>query len=94
MHLLQVTLTAAATPLIPKAVTPANSATFSIFNVQNNAIHNCRIGDTSVSATRGLLLLANGGTFTATPALQFTGDLTEFYLFGTAGDVIDIMIFD
>jgi len=27
-------------------------------------------------------------------ALQFTGDLTEFYLFGTAGDVIDIMIFD
>lgn len=96
MYLLQVTLLATATPIIPKAVVPANSKSFSVFVIQNNAAHTVRVGDSSVSATRGIVLLAGpgGGSQTITPALQYSGDLTEFYLFGTAADVIDVMILD
>jgi hypothetical protein len=28
------------------------------------------------------------------PALQYSGDLTEFYVNGTAGDILDIMVLD
>ena len=94
MRLLQVTLTSVATPIIPKAVVPANSLPYQIFVIQNNATHNCRVGDASVTATRGILLLANGGSQTLTPALEYSGDMTEFYIFGTPGDVIDVMILD
>ncbi len=99
MYLLQVTLVATATPVIPKAVVPANSRSFSMICVQNNAAANVRVGDSTVSATRGILLAppsggGQGGSITLTPSLQFTGDLCEFYLFGTAGQVIDLLIFD
>lgn len=98
MYLLQITLGAAATPVIPKAVVPGNSRAFSVLVIQNNSAANVRIGDSTVSATKGILLLTNagggGGSQTITPSLQYTGDLTEFYLFGTAGSVIDIMVFD
>src|SRR5271170_3942108 len=97
MHLLQITVGGAATPLIPKAVVPANSAAFSICVIQNNSAINVRVGDSSVSATKGILLLGNagggGGSQTITPSLQYSGDLTEFFFFG-AGAVIDVMIFD
>ncbi len=43
-----------------------------------------------MSATRGILLLANGGTITVAPALEYTSDLYEWFVFGTAADVIDI----
>lgn len=99
MYLQQVTLTAVATPVIPKAVVPANSRSFSVFTIQNNSAAAVRVGDSTVSATRGILLDpsnagAAGGAYTITPALQFTGDLTEFYLFGASGSVIDLMIHD
>lgn len=100
MYLLQVTLLATATPIIPKAVVPANSRTFSVFVVQNNTSGAVRVGDTSVSATRGILLDPPpsagkaGGSQNLVPALEFTGDLTEFYLFGTAAQVVDIMVCD
>jgi len=99
MYLLQITLGSGPTPVIPKAAVPANSRSFSVLTFQNNAAAAVRVGDSTVSATRGILLDpsnagAAGGTYTITPALQFTGDLTEFYLFGTAGQVVDVMVHD
>ncbi len=96
MHLLQITVGANATPIIPKAVVPANSASWSCVIVQNNSAANVRVGDSSVSSTKGILLASGspGGSVTITPSLQYTGDLQEFYLFGTAGSVIDVMVFD
>ena len=92
MHLLQITVGALATPIIAKAVVPANSAAFSLVSIQNNGGSSIRVGDSSVSATKGILILA-GGSMTLTPSLSYTGDLTEFYIFG-AGATVDILVLD
>ena len=91
MHLLQITVGANATPVIPKAVVPANSASWSCLVIQNNSGGTPRLGDSTVSATKGIVLTST--PLIITPSLQYTGDLMEFFLFG-AGAVIDIMVFD
>ena len=66
MHLLQITLGSGATPIIPKAVVPANSASWSMLIIQNNAGHVVRVGDSTVSATKGIALASGspGGSLT------------------------------
>ena len=91
MHLLQITVGAIKTPLIPTAVVPANSAAWSCIVVQNNSGVTTRMGDSSVSATKGIVLSST--PLIITPSLQYTGDLMEFFLFG-AGAVIDILVLD
>jgi hypothetical protein len=95
MHMLKITIATTSTkqPIIPLAVVPANSASFSIFLAQNNGSHIMYLGDASVSTTNSIQLQP-GGSLTATPALQFTGDLTEFWVIGTANDTLNVMIFD
>lgn len=95
MHLLKVTIAATNTAqrIIPASVVPANSASYSIFNCQNNGANNMWLGDSTVAANNGILIFPTG-SFTATPALQYTGDLTEFYVYGTQNDILNIMIFD
>ena len=85
-RLIQVTLTAAATPI---SATPAY---FNQMTVQNNASHTCRIGDATVSATKGILLGATGGSNNTGTFAGQQGDASQFYLFGTAGDVIDVLL--
>ena len=107
MRLLQVTLTSAATPIIPKAVLPANSLPFQVFLIQNNSAHAIRVGDYTVSMTvpasvnggtagKGILIEPGspGGSQELSPGLEYTGDMTEFYIAGTATDVIDVMVLD
>lgn len=61
--------------------------------IQNNAAHAFRVGDSTVSATKGANLLPtsvgsiNLGTFTAGAA----DDLSLYFVFGTAADVVDII---
>jgi len=95
MHVLKITIsnTNIAQPVITKAIVPAASATFSIFVMQDNGSNNMWIGDSAVTTNNGIQLFPTG-SFTATPALQYTGDLNEFYVYGTAGDVLNIMVFD
>lgn len=89
-----------ATPLIPKTLAPANSRSFSHITIQYNGTGTVRVGDATVSASRGILLSpgnpagTQGGSSTITPSLQFSGDLTEFYFFGTAGQPVDILVLD
>ena len=96
MYLLQVTLGSAATPILASAVLPSSVQAFSILVIQNNAAHVVRVGDSSVSSTKGIALAVGSTTpqppFILTPSLQFTGDLREVYLFGTAADVVDILV--
>jgi hypothetical protein len=98
MYLIQCTIasTGVAQPIIPRAVVPGNSKSFSYFVCQNNASHSIRIGDSTVSTTKGILISPGtpGGSQTITPALQYSGDLTEFYIIGTANDIVDFMILD
>jgi hypothetical protein len=90
MQTLQVTLLATATQLS----TSRQAVQAIIF--QNNATHIVRIGDVNVSATRGIALApaSAGDVGTFAPPIDYTTDLTEWWLFGTAGDVIDVMIFE
>lgn len=93
MYLIQLTITATNTPqrVIPAAVVPDRIAPFQQFVPQNNGSNDMRIGDSTVSSTRGIRL-SPGGSLSAAPALSYSGDLNEFWVNGTAGDVLDIMI--
>jgi hypothetical protein len=88
---LQVTLGAGATQITTVAQTYARQV-----QIQNNAAHNVRVGDSLVSATRGAQLntVAGGGGGTVNYGENTTGgelDLSTIWLFGTAADVIDVI---
>ena len=95
MHVISVTIGTSNTaqPILAKAVEPASGHPFSLLIAQNNGSNNMYIGDSAVSSTNGILMSVTG-SLTTVPALQYSGDLREFYLYGTAGDVCNIMIFD
>ena len=95
MHVLKVTIALSNVKqrIIPLAVVPANSASFSIVIFQNNGSNNMWIGDSGVTVNNGILLFPTG-SMTHTPALQYTGDLTEFYVYGTLNDILNVMVFD
>lgn len=88
MRLLQVTLGAAATRITSAKIYTGNLA------IQNNAAAVCRVGDNTVSATKGIALAA-GSTTTQTAFVVRRSDnrvfLADYYLFGTAGQVIDVL---
>lgn len=86
MRLISVTLGAAATP-----ITTNTSIYASMIIVQDNATHSVRLGDNTVSATKGILLGLGGGSSTITLAFPRGAHLSEWYLFGTAADVIDVL---
>ena len=85
---IQITLTAVATPI---------AATYAPFNqmiVQNNGSA-ARLGDATVTATRGIALAASGAANSIVSIGPFAGqqgDASQFYAFGTSGQVIDILL--
>lgn len=87
VQLLQVTLTAAATQ-----ITTSNTFCKQII-IQNNAAHSCRIGDSTVSATKGILLAAGtpGGTINSGPVDIYHTYLSDWWIFGTTSDKIDVL---
>lgn len=86
----QVTLGAAKTPLIAAGLPPAYA---SFLIIQNNAAASIHIGGTTVSSTLGILI-ANG-TPPGSATMQFAFPrgccLNNVYLFGTAGNIIDVV---
>lgn len=98
MRLISVTLLATATPIIQKGVQPANSLPFQVLVIQNNGAAVVRVGDSTVSDTKGIAL-APGATLATNPlnvapALEYTSDLYEWFLFGTVGGLVDVMLLD
>jgi hypothetical protein len=88
-RLIQVTLGAGATQ-IATAVTPFNQMT-----IQDNALAVCRAGDSTVSATKGIQLAAagaTGSTLTIGPFSGMQGDASQYFLFGTATQLIDVLL--
>lgn len=79
----QVTLGASATQV---STTPAECV---MVVVQNNATHNVHFGDSTVSASKGLLIVP-GASLTLYRQTRGTYNLNKYYLFGTAADVIDV----
>jgi hypothetical protein len=95
-RLIQVTLGTGATQV---SVTPAY---FNQMTIQNNSAHNCRYGDSTTSVTtpaavnggtagKGILLTPGGAGSTGTVSGQ-QGDASQFYIAGTQGDVIDVLV--
>lgn len=91
MRILQVTLTSAATQI------SANSNIYcSELIIQNNAAAVVRVGDNTVTASKGIVLLPNatppgGGSITNTLIPIRGTHLQDWWLFGTAGNIIDIL---
>lgn len=88
MRLIQVTLGAAATRITTAQIyTP-------LLAIQNNAAAVVRIGDNTVSATKGIAVAA-GSTTTQNPFVVTRSDnrisLRDYYLFGTAGQLVDVL---
>jgi hypothetical protein len=84
MKIFQVTIGAAATQFTT-AITP-----FVCMLVQNNTGHSTRIGDGSVSATKGIAVSTTPQAIQGYPGNS--GDASLFYAFGTQNDVLDVMI--
>ena len=88
---LQVTLGAAATQLAPPSSSTAQVQCRQVI-AQNNSAASMRLGDSTVSATKGLYLAAGpgGGTFNSGPSVSYNSYLSDFWVFGTAATVVDV----
>lgn len=64
--------------------------------IQNNAAHNIRFGDSTVTSSKGIVLVSGtpGGSYTSTGSMNGSqpvlDDLSQWYISGTAADVIDV----
>ena len=59
----------------------------------NNASGNMRVGDSTVSATVGILLYPAGGSFQALAPLRY-GRSASFWVYGSAGALVDVLIIE
>lgn len=89
MRILQITLLAGATP-----ITTAKLYTPSLL-IQNNAAAVVRVGDNTVSATRGYSLQPATAPANANSLRVERSDnripVFNYFLFGTAGQLVDVM---
>jgi hypothetical protein len=86
---IQVTLGAGATQI------STTSAPFNQMTIQDNAAAVCRVGDSTVSATKGISLVAAGAagsSITIGPFSGVQGDAIQYWLFGTTAQVIDVLL--
>jgi hypothetical protein len=93
MRILQITLLAGATQIVANQDFPNGGAQIycSYLVIQNNSAASVRVGDNTVSATRGILLTAVGGSNSAEINPPRGTRLSDWWLFGTAGDIVDIL---
>jgi len=84
--LLQVTLGAGATQISATSILCRE-----IVFQNNGATNDMRVGDSTVSSTKGIKLLKASGSLTVGPLTENSEDLRDWYVFGTAADVIDIL---
>lgn len=88
-RLIQVTLGSGATQI------STTTAPFNHMIVRNAAGHICRVGDSTVSATKGIQLAASNAVNSDVYIGPFDGaqgDASQFWLFGTAADTIDVLL--
>jgi hypothetical protein len=86
---IQVTLGAGATQI---ATTPTYC---NQMDVQNNAAAVCRLGDSTVSSTKGVQLLAagvSGSKHTIGPFAGMQVDASQYQLYGTSSQLIDVLL--
>jgi len=86
----QVTIGASATQI------SATHLYCSAWIIQNNATHNIRFGDSSVTTSKGTVLASGspGGSYTTGASMDGSqpvpDDLSQWYVAGTQNDVVDV----
>jgi hypothetical protein len=90
-QLLQTTLLATATQLAAPSSPTAQIQCRQVI-IQNNAAGTMRVGDSTVSSTKGILLAAGpgGGSFNSGPVDCYNSYLSDFYVFGTVSQIVDV----
>lgn len=81
-----------AQPFIANTVTPDRVLRFQSAIAQNRGSNAIYLGDAGVTTTVSLILTAQGSVG-ATQPLSENADLQDFWVIGTAGDVLVIMAF-
>jgi len=95
MYLTQVTAGTTATPIMPVGVQPASGHNYQVLIFQNNSANVIRVGDSSVTNSKGVQLAASGATnsiLVIPLGLEYSGTLEEFFVISTAPSVFDIMV--
>lgn len=92
MQIFQVTI-----PSGGKAQFPVLALQPQYMTVQNNATNNMRVGDTAIVAGaygtgKGILLTSGGGTFTFQLGQDYSTRTSEWWVAGTSGDILDVII--
>lgn len=96
MYMLQVTITTSdeAQPIIPENAGVRNSHTrFQSMVPQYNGTNILYLGDAAVSPTNSLQF-APGGSLGGAQAFNGPGNLLDFYVYGTSGDILNILVID
>ncbi len=96
MFSISVTLLAQATPIIPNDIVVARNRNFRALIIQNQSTTATNLGDSTVSATNGITLPVYSATtppapFILTPIPE-AESLADWYLFGTAGQTVNILV--
>lgn len=95
MYMLNVVITTSNTPqrIIAPAVTPDSMHPFQGILPQNNGSNIIYLGDNGVSPTTSLSFypLSSGGSMQN--ILSYGSVLEDFYVYGTAGDRMNFMVF-
>ena len=89
MRILQLTMTGSKQQISPLSTTGAQ-VYCSVLSIQNNGTNNMRIGDNTVTTSRGQLVSGSGSIYTA-PCPPKGTRLADWYIIGTANDVADIL---
>ncbi len=93
MYMLQVTLTSAATPIVPYGGAPYQASAPFQTVVFCPGAHTYNVGDSKVSASLGATVPTTGPSLVI-PTVSLTQNLNGWYLFGTSGDVITILVLE
>jgi hypothetical protein len=91
--LLQKTLLATATQIAAPSSPTAQIQCRQII-IQNNAAGTMRLGDSTVSSTKGIYLAAGpgGGSFNSGVVEIYNSYLSDFWVFGTVDQVVDVFV--
>lgn len=92
MQTLQFTIPASGLLRLSDPGTPNAGIFYQQLVIQNNNQTNFRVGDSTVSATRGILIFPTG-SLTITVPMSYRRS-QEFWVFGTASALVDVLVVD
>ena len=90
MRIFQVVMTGSAIQLAPLLTQTAGQIYCSVLSIQNNGANVIRVGDNTVTATRGQEIPPTAAIYTA-PCPPKGTRLADWWVIGTSGDVLDVL---